>query len=52
MTLQTGQQIIKTNILPTSHEVKATNQTIELGQFFLQKTFTKCGGEANSKPFL
>ena len=51
MTFRTAQQIIKTNILSTSQEVKATNLTIKFGQFFFQKSFTKCDGEANSRHF-
>ena len=58
MTSQTGQQIMTINILSNISRSK-DNQTVEFSQLieysmknvFLEKSWTKCGGEASQKPF-
>ena len=58
MTLQTGQQIITINILPNISRSKR-NQKMKFGQLieynmrniFLEKSYTKCGGEASPRTF-
>ena len=58
MTSQTGQQIITIYILCNISRSKG-NQTMKLGQLreynmrniFLEKSYTKCGGEASFRPF-
>ena len=58
MTSQTRQQIITTHILPDVSRSKS-NDTLKFGQLvehnmsniFLEKLYTKCGGEANPRPF-
>ena len=58
MTSQTGQQIITIHILPSISRSKG-NQTIKFDQLieynmrniFLEKSYTKCGGEGSSRPF-
>ena len=55
---QTGQQITTTDMLPNISRSKE-NQTMKFGQlivcsmrkFFLEKSYTKCGGEASPRPF-
>ena len=57
MVSQTGQQIITIHILPNILRIK-DNQTLKLGQLieynkrniFLEKSHTKCGGEACPRP--
>ena len=58
MTPQTGQQIITIHILSSISGSKG-NQKIQFGQLieynmkniFLEKSYSKCGGEASPKPF-
>ena len=58
MTSQLGKQTIAIHILPNISRIK-TNQTMKIGQLieynmrkiFLEKSYTKCGGETISKPF-
>ena len=58
MTSQTGQQIITIHILSNISRSKG-NQTMKLGQLikckmrniFLEKSYTKSGGEASPRPF-
>ena len=56
MTSQTGQQIIAIHILSNISKSKG-NQTVNDGQLiemrniFLEKSYAKCGGEANLMPF-
>ena len=53
-----GKEIIAIHILSNTSRSKG-NQAIKFGQLikynmiiiFLQKSFTKCGGETNSRPF-
>ena len=57
ITSQTGQQIITKHVLPDISRSKS-NQTMKLGQLieytmrniFLEKSYTKCGGESSSRP--
>ena len=57
MRSQTGQQIIQMHILPT--KTMKDNQTMKFGQLieynmpniFLEKSYTKYGGEASPRPF-
>ena len=59
MTSQIGQQTIKIHILPNISRSK-DNQTKKNGQLtgfnmtnaFLEKSYTKCGGETGPRPFL
>ena len=59
MTSQTGQQIITIHILLNISKSKS-NKTMKFGQLilynmrniFLEKSNTKSGGEANSRPFI
>ena len=56
MTLQTGQRIIALHILPNISRIKG-NQAMKFGQLikcnmrniFLEKSYTKCGGEASPR---
>ena len=58
MTSQPGQQIIVIHILRNTSRSKG-NQTMKFGQLtecnmrniFLEKSFTKCGGETSPRPF-
>ena len=58
MKSQSGKQIIATHILPNISRSKG-NQTTKFGQLieydmrsiFLEKSFTKCGGETIPRPF-
>ena len=58
MTSQTRQQIITTHILLDVSKIKS-NDTLKFGQLvehnmsngFLEKLYTKCGAEANPRPF-
>ena len=58
MTSQPGQQTIAIRILPNISRSKG-NQAMKLGQLiensmrniFLQKSYTKCGGETIPRPF-
>ena len=58
MTSQPGQQTIAIHILPNISRSKG-NQAMKLGQLieysmrniFLQKSYTKCGGETIPRPF-
>ena len=58
MASQTGQQIIIIQILLDISQIKR-NQTMKFGQsidynkrnILLQKSYTKCGGEASPRPF-
>ena len=58
MTLHHGKEVIAMHILPNTSRSK-DNQTMKFGQLiqqnmitiFLQKSFTKCGGESISRPF-
>ena len=57
MTSQTGQQIITIHILLNISRSK-DNQTIKFGHLieyniniFLEKPYSKCGGEASPRPF-
>ena len=58
MTSQPGKQTITIHILPNISRSKG-NQTIKFGQLieynmrniFLKKSYTKCGGETNPRPF-
>ena len=58
MTSQPGQQTIVIHILPNSSRNKG-NQTMKFGQLrecnmrniFLEKSYTKCGGEPGPIPF-
>ena len=58
MTSQPGQQTIVIRILPNILRSKG-NQTMEFGQsikcnmvnIFLEKSYTKCGGETSPRPF-
>ena len=57
-TLQPGQQTIVIHILPNISRSKG-NQTMKFGQLiecnmrniFLEKSYTKCGGETSPRPF-
>ena len=59
MTSQPGKQTIAMCIWPISQELKATrqwsvnSQLIEhnMRNIFLEKQYTKCGGETSPKPF-
>ena len=54
---QTGHQAVKIHIIPNISRSKG-NQAVKLGQLveynmrniFLEKSFTKCGGEASPRP--
>ena len=53
MTSQTGQQIIAVHILPNISRTKG-NKAMKFGQLvecniFLEKSYTKCGGEASPR---
>ena len=58
MTSQPGQQTIVIHILPNISRSKG-NQTMKFGQLiecnigniFLEKSYTKCGGETSPRPF-
>ena len=58
MTSQTGQQIITIHILPNISRSK-DNQAMKFGQLidynmentFLEKSYTRCGGEGSLRPF-
>ena len=58
MTLQPGKQTIAIQILPSISRSKG-NQTMKFGQLieynmkkiFLEKSYTKCGGETFPKPY-
>ena len=58
MTSEPGKQKIAKHILPNISESKS-NQTVKFGQLiecnmrkiFLEKSYTKCGGEKISRPF-
>ena len=58
MTSQPGEQTIVIYILPNNTRSKS-NQTMKLGQLieynmrniFLEKSYTKCGGETSPRPF-
>ena len=58
MASQPGQQTIVIHILPNISKSKG-NQTMKFGQLiecnmrniFLEKSFTKCGGETSPRPF-
>ena len=58
MRSQTRQQIIQIHILPNISRSK-DNQTMKFGQLieynmrniFLEKSYTKCGGETSPRPF-
>ena len=58
MTIQTGKQIITIHILPNISRSRV-NQAMKFGRFieyntrniFLEKSYTKCGGETSSRPF-
>ena len=58
MTSQSGQQTIAILILPNIWRSKG-NQTMKFGQLiernmgniFLEKSYTKCGGETSLRPF-
>ena len=57
-TSKLGKNTIATNILPNISRSKG-NQTMKLGQLikynmrniFLEKSYTKCGGETSFRPF-
>ena len=56
MTSQPGKQTIAIRILPSISRSKG-NQTIKLIEYkmkniFLEKSYTKCGGETIPRPFL
>ena len=59
MTIQPGQQIITIHILSNISRSKG-NQTIKFGQLveckmrnvILERSYTKCGGEASPRPFI
>ena len=58
MTLQPGKQTIAMHLLPNISRSKG-NQTMKYGQLieynmrniFLEKSYTKCGGETIPRPF-
>ena len=58
MASQAGKQIIITHLLPNISRSK-DNKTMKFGQLiecnmrniFLEKSYTKCGGEASTRPF-
>ena len=58
MMLHTGQQVVAIYTLPNISRSKG-NQTMKFGQLitynmrniFLEKSYTKCGGEASPRPF-
>ena len=58
MASQPGQQTIVTHILPYVSRNKG-NETMKFGQlieynmrkYFLEKSYTKCGGETSPRPF-
>ena len=58
MTSQSGQQTIVIHALPNISRSK-DNQTMKFGQLiecnmrniFLEKSYTKCGGETSPRPF-
>ena len=58
MTSQSGYQTIVIHILPNISRSKS-NQTMKFGQLiecnmrniFLEKSYTKCGGETSPRPF-
>ena len=58
MTSQPGKQTIATHILPNISRSKG-NPTMKFGQLieynmrsiFLEKSYTKCGGETSPRPF-
>ena len=58
MASQPGKQTIVIHILPNISRSKG-NQTMKFGQFaeynvrniFLEKSYTKCGGETSPRPF-
>ena len=58
MTSQPGQQAIAIHILPNISRSK-DNQALKFGQLiecnmrniFLEKSYTKCGGETSPRPF-
>ena len=58
MTSQLGQKTILIHILPNISRSKG-NQTMKFGQLiecnmrniFLEKSYTKCGGETSPRPF-
>ena len=58
MASQAGKQIIVTHLLPNISRSK-DNKTMKFGQLiecnmrniFLEKSYTKCGGEASTRPF-
>ena len=57
MPFQTGQQINTIHVLPNILRSKGNEETkfgklIEyMKNIFLEKSYTKCGGKTNSKPF-
>ena len=58
MTSQSGKQTIAMNVLPNISRNKG-NRTMRFGQLieynmrniFLEKSYTKCGGETSPRPF-